>query len=69
MQSGFPPIPGQQAVRPEQGLAAALETANKLASNEAEGRDEDEEEKEETEKEKESKQVCLFTAVIKRMDG
>ncbi|KAB5535951.1 hypothetical protein PHYPO_G00123770 [Pangasianodon hypophthalmus] len=51
---GFPPIPGQEAVKPEQGLAAALETANKLASNEAEGGD-DEEEEEEEETEKESK--------------
>uniref|UniRef100_A0A671RUA4 Coiled-coil and C2 domain-containing protein 1B n=1 Tax=Sinocyclocheilus anshuiensis TaxID=1608454 RepID=A0A671RUA4_9TELE len=33
---GFPPIPGQKAASPEQGLAAVLETANKLTSNEAE---------------------------------
>lgn len=45
-------------------MAAALETANKLTSNEAEGGDDDEEE----EKEKESKQVCLFTAIFKRTD-
>ncbi|XP_060762527.1 coiled-coil and C2 domain-containing protein 1B [Neoarius graeffei] len=63
---GFPPIPGQQAVRPEQGLAAALETANKLASNEAEGGDEDEEEKEETEKEKESKQPRAPAAAVEK---
>ncbi|XP_073704319.1 coiled-coil and C2 domain-containing protein 1B [Garra rufa] len=45
---GFPPIPGQKATSPEQGLAAVLETANKLTSNEAEtgdGEEEDEEEK------------------------
>ncbi|ROJ13901.1 Coiled-coil and C2 domain-containing protein 1B [Anabarilius grahami] len=45
---GFPPIPGQKAASPEQGLAAVLETANKLTSNEAEaddGEEEDEEEK------------------------
>ncbi|KAM9440166.1 coiled-coil and C2 domain-containing protein 1B isoform 1-T4 [Clarias gariepinus] len=40
---GFPPIPGQEAVKPEEGLAAALESANKLTSNEAEGGDKDEE--------------------------
>lgn len=44
---GFPPIPGQKATSPEQGLAAVLETANKLTSNEArDGQDEDEEEEE-----------------------
>lgn len=43
---GFPPIPGQKAASPDQGLAAVLETANKLTSNEAEdGEEEDEEEK------------------------
>lgn len=62
-QSGFPPIPGQEAIKPEQGLAAALEIANKITSNEAEGGDEEEE------TEKESKQVCLFTVIIKGMDG
>uniref|UniRef100_A0A9J7Y0I5 Coiled-coil and C2 domain-containing protein 1B n=1 Tax=Cyprinus carpio carpio TaxID=630221 RepID=A0A9J7Y0I5_CYPCA len=36
---GFPPIPGQKAASPEQGLAAVLETANKLTSNEAEAGD------------------------------
>lgn len=39
---GFPPIPGQKATSPEQGLAAVLETANKLTSNEPEAGDEDE---------------------------
>lgn len=39
---GFPPIPGQKATSPEQGLAAVLETANKLTSNEAEVGDDDE---------------------------
>ncbi|KAI7810192.1 putative coiled-coil and C2 domain-containing protein 1B, partial [Triplophysa rosa] len=39
---GFPPIPGQKAPSPEQGLAAVLETANKLTSNAAEAGDEDE---------------------------
>ncbi|XP_073709406.1 coiled-coil and C2 domain-containing protein 1B isoform X1 [Misgurnus anguillicaudatus] len=39
---GFPPIPGQKATSPEQGLAAVLETANKLTSNETEAGDEDE---------------------------
>ncbi|XP_051555349.1 coiled-coil and C2 domain-containing protein 1B-like isoform X1 [Myxocyprinus asiaticus] len=39
---GFPPIPGQKAASPEQGLAAVLETANKLASNEADAGDEEE---------------------------
>lgn len=43
---GFPPIPGQKAASPDQGLAAVLETANKLTSNEADdGEEEDEEEK------------------------
>ncbi|KAK7158933.1 hypothetical protein R3I94_005313 [Phoxinus phoxinus] len=43
---GFPPIPGQKATSPDQGLAAVLETANKLTSNEADdGEEEDEEEK------------------------
>lgn len=43
---GFPPIPGQKAASPEQGLAAVLETANKLTSNEADdGEEDDEEEK------------------------
>lgn len=68
LQSGFPPIPGQEAIKPEQGLAAALETASKLASNEADGGDDDDEEEEEETK-KESKQVCLFTIIVKRMDG
>uniref|UniRef100_A0AAR2II31 Coiled-coil and C2 domain-containing protein 1B n=1 Tax=Pygocentrus nattereri TaxID=42514 RepID=A0AAR2II31_PYGNA len=53
---GFPPIPGQQAAAPEQGFAAVLETANKLASNEADAGDEDEEEEGEK-KEKETKEV------------
>ncbi|KAK1790695.1 hypothetical protein P4O66_014555 [Electrophorus voltai] len=39
---GFPPIPGQAAAAPEQGFAAVLEAANKLASNEADGGEEDE---------------------------
>uniref|UniRef100_A0AAR2M3D7 Coiled-coil and C2 domain-containing protein 1B n=1 Tax=Pygocentrus nattereri TaxID=42514 RepID=A0AAR2M3D7_PYGNA len=56
---GFPPIPGQQAAAPEQGFAAVLETANKLASNEADAGDEDEEEEGEK-KEKETKeQLCV----------
>ncbi|KAF4117071.1 hypothetical protein G5714_001624 [Onychostoma macrolepis] len=41
---GFPPIPGQKAASPEQGLAAVLETANKLTSNEADAGEEDDEE-------------------------
>ncbi|XP_037387049.1 coiled-coil and C2 domain-containing protein 1B [Pygocentrus nattereri] len=53
---GFPPIPGQQAAAPEQGFAAVLETANKLASNEADAGDEDEEEEGEK-KEKETKET------------
>ncbi|XP_067220224.1 coiled-coil and C2 domain-containing protein 1B isoform X2 [Chanodichthys erythropterus] len=44
---GFPPIPGQKAASPEQGLAAVLETANKLTSNEAEADDDEEEDEEE----------------------
>uniref|UniRef100_A0A669DTQ5 Coiled-coil and C2 domain containing 1B n=1 Tax=Oreochromis niloticus TaxID=8128 RepID=A0A669DTQ5_ORENI len=32
---GFPPIPGQKAVGAEQGIVAALEAANKLASSDA----------------------------------
>lgn len=43
---GFPPIPGQKAASPEQGLAAALETANKLTSNEAEAVNSEEEDEE-----------------------
>lgn len=39
---GCPPIPGQKATSPEQGLAAVLETASKLTSNKAEAGDEDE---------------------------
>ncbi|XP_062843686.1 coiled-coil and C2 domain-containing protein 1B isoform X2 [Trichomycterus rosablanca] len=46
---GFPPMPGQEAAKPEQGLVAALEAAGKLASTEAEGGDdEDDEEEKET---------------------
>ncbi|XP_047662555.1 coiled-coil and C2 domain-containing protein 1B isoform X1 [Tachysurus fulvidraco] len=60
---GFPPIPGQEAIKPEQGLAAALETANKLTSNEAEGRDNDEEEEE---PEKESKQPKAPVAAVEK---
>uniref|UniRef100_A0A9J7YWS3 Coiled-coil and C2 domain-containing protein 1B n=2 Tax=Cyprinus carpio TaxID=7962 RepID=A0A9J7YWS3_CYPCA len=41
---GFPPIPGQKAAAPEQGLAAVLETANKLTSNEDEAGDGEDEE-------------------------
>lgn len=44
---GFPPIPGQKAASPEQGLAAVLETANKLTSNEAEAEDGEEDDEEE----------------------
>uniref|UniRef100_A0A3B1JFJ3 Coiled-coil and C2 domain-containing protein 1B n=1 Tax=Astyanax mexicanus TaxID=7994 RepID=A0A3B1JFJ3_ASTMX len=44
---GFPPIPGQQAAAPEQGLAAVLEAANKLASNEADAGDEDDDDENE----------------------
>lgn len=47
---GFPPIPGQKPTSPEQGLAAVLETANKLTSNEAEARDGQDEDEEEEEK-------------------
>ncbi|XP_050982542.1 coiled-coil and C2 domain-containing protein 1B isoform X2 [Labeo rohita] len=47
---GFPPIPGQKAASPEQGLAAVLETANKLTSNEAETGDDEEEDEEGEEK-------------------
>ncbi|KAK3534825.1 hypothetical protein QTP86_026432 [Hemibagrus guttatus] len=60
---GFPPIPGQEAVKPEQGLAAALESANKLASNETEGGDDDEEEEE---PEKESKQPKAPAAAVEK---
>uniref|UniRef100_A0A668AGJ5 Coiled-coil and C2 domain containing 1B n=1 Tax=Myripristis murdjan TaxID=586833 RepID=A0A668AGJ5_9TELE len=46
---GFPPIPGQEAAGAEQGFAAVLEAANKLASTDATegGDDEENEEKEE----------------------
>ncbi|XP_056329318.1 coiled-coil and C2 domain-containing protein 1B isoform X2 [Danio aesculapii] len=47
---GFPPIPGQKVTSPEQGLAAVLETANKLTSNEAEAKDAQDEDEEEEEK-------------------
>uniref|UniRef100_A0A8C2B0P1 Coiled-coil and C2 domain-containing protein 1B n=1 Tax=Cyprinus carpio TaxID=7962 RepID=A0A8C2B0P1_CYPCA len=47
---GFPPIPGQKAASPEQGLAAVLETANKLTSNEAEAGDGEEDDEEGEEK-------------------
>ncbi|XP_016398957.1 coiled-coil and C2 domain-containing protein 1B-like isoform X1 [Sinocyclocheilus rhinocerous] len=47
---GFPPIPGQKAAAPEQGLAAVLETANKLTSNEDEAGDGEEEDEEGAEK-------------------
>ncbi|XP_059358167.1 coiled-coil and C2 domain-containing protein 1B-like isoform X4 [Carassius carassius] len=49
---GFPPIPGQKAASPEQGLAAVLETANKLTSNEAEAGDGEEDDEEGEEKAK-----------------
>lgn len=62
---GFPPIPGQEAVKPEQGLAAALETANKLASNEAEAGDKDDKE-EGKEPEKESKRPKAPTAAVEK---
>ncbi|XP_051554739.1 coiled-coil and C2 domain-containing protein 1B-like isoform X2 [Myxocyprinus asiaticus] len=39
---GFPPIPGQKATSPEQGLDAVLEMANKLTSNEADAGAEEE---------------------------
>ncbi|XP_066508393.1 coiled-coil and C2 domain-containing protein 1B-like isoform X1 [Hoplias malabaricus] len=52
---GFPPIPGQQAAAPEQGLAAVLEAANKLASNEADAGDDDEEEEGEKKETKDTK--------------
>ncbi|XP_054914223.1 coiled-coil and C2 domain-containing protein 1B [Poeciliopsis prolifica] len=45
---GFPPIPGQKVAGDEQGFAAALEAASKLAStNVADAADEDDDEKEE----------------------
>ncbi|XP_029930380.1 coiled-coil and C2 domain-containing protein 1B [Myripristis murdjan] len=49
---GFPPIPGQEAAGAEQGFAAVLEAANKLASTDATegGDDEENEEKEEESK-------------------
>ncbi|XP_043119747.1 coiled-coil and C2 domain-containing protein 1B isoform X3 [Puntigrus tetrazona] len=47
---GFPPIPGQKAASPEQGLAAVLETANKLTSNEAEAGDGEEDDEDGEEK-------------------
>ncbi|XP_026061887.1 coiled-coil and C2 domain-containing protein 1B isoform X3 [Carassius auratus] len=47
---GFPPIPGQKATSPEQGLAAVLETANKLTSDEAEAGDGEEDDEEGEEK-------------------
>lgn len=59
---GFPPIPGQKPTSPEQGLAAVLETANKLTSNEAEardGQDEDEEEEEKAPKQSDQKKPTL----------
>ncbi|XP_072524712.1 coiled-coil and C2 domain-containing protein 1B [Salminus brasiliensis] len=52
---GFPPIPGQQAAAPEQGLADVLEAANKLASNEGDAGDEDEDEEKEKKNTKETK--------------
>ncbi|XP_034743997.1 coiled-coil and C2 domain-containing protein 1B isoform X2 [Etheostoma cragini] len=51
---GFPPIPGQKASGAEQGFVAALEAANKLASNDA-SQIADEEEEEDEEKEEKSK--------------
>lgn len=48
--SGFPPIPGLKATGAEQGLIAALQAADKLASTDAtEVADEEEDEKEEEE--------------------
>ncbi|XP_071780419.2 coiled-coil and C2 domain-containing protein 1B isoform X1 [Centroberyx gerrardi] len=49
---GFPPIPGQEAAGAEQGFAAVLEAANKLASTDATevGDEEGDEEKEEESK-------------------
>ncbi|XP_028832307.1 coiled-coil and C2 domain-containing protein 1B isoform X2 [Denticeps clupeoides] len=44
---GFPPIPGQEAAANEQGFAAVLDAANKLASEEAGGAEDEEEEEEE----------------------
>ncbi|KAI5608918.1 coiled-coil and C2 domain-containing protein 1B isoform X2, partial [Silurus asotus] len=62
---GFPPIPGQVAVQPEEGLAAALETANKIASNETEDGDDEEEEAK-----RESKQVfylfILYSGAVEK---
>ncbi|XP_077078576.1 coiled-coil and C2 domain-containing protein 1B isoform X3 [Siphateles boraxobius] len=57
---GFPPIPGQKAASPDQGLAAVLETANKLTSNEPDdGEEEDEEEKVKAPKAVEQKKPTL----------
>ncbi|XP_052470021.1 coiled-coil and C2 domain-containing protein 1B [Carassius gibelio] len=63
---GFPPIPGQKAAAPEQGLAAVLETANKLTSNEDEagdGEEDDEEGKEKVKAPKVGDQVKPTLAV------
>uniref|UniRef100_A0A668A7D9 Coiled-coil and C2 domain-containing protein 1B n=1 Tax=Myripristis murdjan TaxID=586833 RepID=A0A668A7D9_9TELE len=63
---GFPPIPGQEAAGAEQGFAAVLEAANKLASTDAtEGGDDEENE----EKEEEPKKPMLAvppTAPVKK---
>ncbi|TST47716.1 Coiled-coil and C2 domain-containing protein 1B [Bagarius yarrelli] len=55
----------KEAVKPEQGLAIALETATKIAANEAEGKDNDEEE-EGKEPAKESKQLKAPTAAVEK---
>ncbi|KAK0134541.1 Coiled-coil and C2 domain-containing protein 1B [Merluccius polli] len=47
---GFPPIPGQKGAGADQGLAAALEAANKLATTDAAEGDEDGEEENEEDK-------------------
>ncbi|MGH0161026.1 UNVERIFIED_CONTAM: hypothetical protein FKN15_040359 [Acipenser sinensis] len=43
---GFPPIPGMEGVGAEQGIAAVLEAASKLASDEGKQADEEDEEDE-----------------------
>nr|XP_020446940.1 coiled-coil and C2 domain-containing protein 1B isoform X3 [Monopterus albus] len=46
---GFPPLPGQQAAGAEQGIIAALEAANKLATTDAADVPDEEDEEKETE--------------------
>ncbi|KAI5092575.1 coiled-coil and C2 domain-containing protein 1B isoform X2, partial [Silurus meridionalis] len=61
---GFPPIPGLAAVQPEEGLAAALETANKIASNEIEDGDDEEEEARKESKQKPKKLIMTVPPMV-----